>query len=51
MHVIGVDVSKGKLHGLLLIGPEHEKARQKSVANNPEGFISLLEWGGPTGAM
>jgi transposase len=44
MHVIGVDVSKAKLHCLLLFGPEYEKTRQKAVTNDPQGFASLLEW-------
>lgn len=43
-HVIGVDVSKAKLHCLLLLGPDYEKIRQKSVANDPYGFEVMLEW-------
>jgi transposase len=44
MPIIGVDVSKAKLHCLLLLGPEYEKTRQKAVTNDTEGFEALLAW-------
>lgn len=44
MHVIGIDVSKHKLHAAYLIAPEQEKVHRKSVANTPAGHEQLRRW-------
>jgi len=41
---IGIDVSKKKLNAALLLVPASLKKKTKVVANNPEGFKSLIEW-------
>jgi len=44
MLIIGIDISKSKLHSALLIDPQKPKVRSKAVANNPTGFRALREW-------
>jgi len=42
MPVIGIDVSKAKLDGVVLVGVEGRKARRKSVSNDPSGYAALI---------
>jgi transposase len=44
MQVIGIDVSKEKLHCAWLRDAERRQLRPKSVANLPEGHTALLAW-------
>lgn len=44
MKIIGIDVSKAKLHSSLLIDQNQKKAKDKASDNTPAGFRSLLEW-------
>jgi transposase len=44
MLIIGTDISKNKLHSALLIDARNSKFRNKTVANTPTGFRSLLDW-------
>lgn len=44
MKIIGIDVSKGKLHSSLLIDQHQKKTKDKASDNTPAGFHSLLEW-------
>lgn len=44
MHVIGIDVSKQKLHGAYLIAPAQEKVHRKSVPNTAAGHEQLRRW-------
>lgn len=44
MHVIGVDVSKKKLHCAYLKDPAGEKLRIKAAANSRDGVEALLSW-------
>jgi transposase len=44
MQVIGIDVSKEKLHCAWLRDAERRQLRPKSVANMPEGHTALLAW-------
>jgi len=43
MHILGIDVSKAKLHCSLL-DPATEKFKSKTVSNDAEGFAGLLAW-------
>ena len=56
MHVIGIDVSKRKLHAGWLLCASSEKIKPKATANSPEGVQTLLAWaqrhtGAEPGAM
>ncbi len=42
MPIIGIDVSKNKLHCALL--SEAGKLKSKVFSNSPEGHIVLLQW-------
>lgn len=44
MHIIGVDVSKKKLHCAYLKEPASEKLKIKAAANSREGVEALLSW-------
>lgn len=44
MPVIGIDVSKAKLHAVVLLDPEGHKVRTKTVANQTSGFSALLKF-------
>ena len=44
MPVIGIDVSKAKLHVVVLLDPEGRKVRTKTVANQASGFSALLKF-------
>lgn len=44
MHIIGVDVSKKKLHAAYLADAQRKKLKPKAAANTPEGFEALLTW-------
>ena len=44
MPVIGIDVSKAKLHAVVLLDPEGRRARTKTVANQASGFSVLLKF-------
>jgi len=43
-NIIGIDVSKLSLDCAYLRDVDQHKAKRKKVTNNPEGFISLLNW-------
>lgn len=44
MKIIGIDVSKAKLHCSLLTDHHHKKAKSKVVDNSLIGFSNLLKW-------
>ncbi len=44
MNIIGIDVSKKKLHCCLLSAAQPDKARHKVVANTPQGLEALKRW-------
>jgi transposase len=44
MKIIGIDVSKAKLHCSLLTDSHQKKAKNKTAENTPAGFRALLEW-------
>lgn len=44
MHMIGVDVSKRKLHAAYLVDAQRGKIKPKAAANTPDGFEALLTW-------
>ncbi len=44
MKIIGIDVSKAKLHSSLLTDPNHNKTKNKVSENSLSGFRNLLEW-------
>lgn len=44
MRIVGVDVSKKKLDGAVLVGPERLKVRTKVVANSASGFEQLASF-------
>lgn len=44
MKIIGIDVSKAKLHSSLLTDPHHNKTKDKASENSLSGFRNLLEW-------
>lgn len=44
MKIIGIDVSKAKLHSSLLTDPHHNKTKNKVSENSLSGFRNLLEW-------
>ncbi len=44
MKIIGIDVSKAKLHSSLLTDPHNKKNKNKVSENSLSGFRSLLEW-------
>jgi len=44
MKIIGIDVSKAKLHSSLLVDPNLKKAKAKSSENTLAGFRALFEW-------
>ena len=44
MHIIGVDVSKKKLHAAYLKDPSEEKTKPKAASNSPKGVDALLTW-------
>jgi transposase len=44
MQVIGVDVSKEKLHCAWLLDASRRQVRPKSVAKTPDGHAALLAW-------
>jgi transposase len=44
MKIIGIDVSKAKLHSSLLIDPLQNKTKDKASDNTLVGFRTLLEW-------
>lgn len=44
MPVIGIDVSKAKLHVVVLLDPEGRRVRTKTVANQASGYSALLKF-------
>ncbi len=44
MFVIGIDVSKHKLHCALLVNAEPLKLKTKALSNSAAGFATLLTW-------
>jgi transposase len=50
MFYLGIDVSKQKLHGALLMDVAADKRRTKSVENSPEGVKTLVDWATRQGA-
>lgn len=44
MHIIGIDVSKQKLHSGWLVDAERGKLHTKTTANTPAGHQALLKW-------
>jgi len=44
MNIIGIDVSKKKLHGCLLSATQPDKPRHRVVANTAEGIELLRRW-------
>jgi transposase len=44
MHIIGIDVSKQKLHCGWLADPQSAKVRNKTTPNTAVGFDALLTW-------
>lgn len=44
MHIIGVDISKQKLHAAYLVDVTREQIKPKAAANSPEGVAALLAW-------
>jgi len=44
MQIIGIDISKKRLHAAWLRDPEQERSRPKAADNTPEGHRQLLAW-------
>lgn len=44
MQIIGIDISKKRLHAAWLRDPEQERSRPKAADNTPEGHRHLLAW-------
>jgi transposase len=44
MQIIGIDISKKRLHAAWLRDPEQERSRPKAADNTREGYRQLLAW-------